>query len=80
MAKWISEHKKNIGKLERVQKRAMKMVSGLEHFHYEEKLQRLRLFSLKKKIEIYNFIHEMYMLDRGESLPFHLTLGPGDSY
>jgi len=35
--------------MERVQQKAMRMIRGLEHLSYEERLRELRLFSLKKK-------------------------------
>ncbi|KAK4829004.1 hypothetical protein QYF61_001760 [Mycteria americana] len=80
------QFKKDVDRLERVQRRAMKMTKGLENLPYEERLKELGLFSVKRRcradlITVLQYLKGSYKEDGGSLLTrSHMEKTRGSGY
>jgi len=58
---WGPQHKKDVEVLERVQRMATKMLRGLEHLSYGDRLREPHLFSLEKGVQRHLIVAFQYL-------------------
>ena len=67
---WSPQHRKDMDLLQWVQRKTTKMIRGMEHLSYEERLRELVLFSLQKRklqrhlIAAFQYLKGAYKKDR----------------
>ena len=47
---WSTQYRRDMDLLERIQRRATKMIHGMEHLFFEDRLRELGFFSMKKRL------------------------------
>ncbi|GAB0188477.1 hypothetical protein GRJ2_001313000 [Grus japonensis] len=80
---WGPQYKNHMALLKQVQRRATRMIRGLEHLSYEDRLRELGLFSLeKRKLWGHTIVAFQYLMGptgklERDYLPDHVVIGQG---
>ena len=85
---WSPNYRKDINKVERVQRRFTRILPGLEKLSYRERLNRLVLYSLERRrmrrylMEVYKILMDTDRVNASRLFPLRLgekikTRGPG---
>jgi len=78
---WSPYHQKDIDMIERVQHRATRLVPSFSKLPYEESLKRMKLTTLKQRIqrgdmiEVFKYMKKKYNVDDFELLPHYTAVG-----
>ena len=63
---WSPQYRRDVDLLEHIQTRAKKMIQGMKHLFYEDRLRELGLFSLEKRrlqgnlMKVFQYLKEGY--------------------
>ena len=71
---WTPHYRKDVNTLERVQRKFTRMVPMMRNFSYEDRLEKLELFSLQRRwrgdlIEMFKIIRRLDRVDREKLFP-----------
>ena len=83
---WNPHLKEDIQKIERIQRRATKMITGMRNLSYEERLRKCKLMSLESRrrrydlIETFKIMKQIYTMDKEKLFKFQENQTRGHKY